>query len=104
MMGPELLRDLWASEIFTAALPKRPLFTNAEFALLTEEEKRRAQEVGLVIKKVADAMRIAVNVREIGKLRYEPAVPALVDIWRTCPIIPVRVAAGHALFAIGTPE
>ena len=43
-------------------------------------------------------------VRELGRLRHVPAVPILVRLWERCPVVPVRQAAGHALFQIGTPE
>ena len=43
-------------------------------------------------------------VRELGRLRHVPAVPILVRLRERCPVVPVRQAAGHALFQIGTPE
>jgi hypothetical protein len=39
-----------------------------------------------------------------GKQRYAPAVPGLVDVWRTMPGTPAAANAGHALLAIGSRE
>lgn len=40
----------------------------------------------------------------LGQLRYEPAVAALTELWEDCPVEPIRTAAAHALFSIGTSE
>jgi hypothetical protein len=44
------------------------------------------------------------TIRTLGQSRFAPAVPLLVRIWRHSLIIPLRLAAGHALFDIGTPD
>jgi hypothetical protein len=31
-------------------------------------------------------------------------VPVLAELWQRSPVAPLRMQAGHALFAIGTPE
>src|SRR5262249_6044648 len=40
----------------------------------------------------------------LGRERYAPGVPLLARLWKECALEPVRVAAGHALFEIATPE
>jgi hypothetical protein len=42
------------------------------------------------------------QIRALGRLRYEPAVPTLIGLWEQCPVHPIAVAAAHALFGIGT--
>jgi hypothetical protein len=55
------------------------------------------------IKLLPDAWDVARVVQLLGSRRYEPAVPVLSSLWRTCAVQPVRVAAGHALLALSTP-
>ncbi|MBR7838035.1 hypothetical protein KDL01_32480 [Actinospica durhamensis] len=45
---------------------------------------------------------MAEQVRALGLLRYELAVPTLIKLWQECPVDPVAVDAAHALFGIGT--
>ncbi|WP_221328193.1 hypothetical protein [Actinoplanes sp. L3-i22] len=56
------------------------------------------------VRVVADCQSVAEQIRVLGRLRYEPAVPTLIGLWEQCPVKPVEVAAAHALFAIGTAE
>lgn len=44
------------------------------------------------------------QIDKLGRLRYEPAVPSLIEVWEYCPGHTAVVKAGHALGAIGTPE
>lgn len=44
------------------------------------------------------------QIDKLGRLRYEPAVPSLIEVWEHCPGHRAVVKAGHALMAIGTPE
>ena len=37
---------------------------------------------------------------ELGRLRYEPAVPAPIEVWERCPSHVAVAKAGHALSAV----
>ncbi|MBU2664963.1 hypothetical protein KOI35_15780 [Actinoplanes bogorensis] len=66
---------------------------------------REYQELSIAAIGRADDWRsVDDQVRELGRLRYAPAVPALIGLWAECPVHPVAVSAGHALFEIGTVE
>ncbi|WP_203831292.1 hypothetical protein, partial [Actinoplanes palleronii] len=72
---------------------------------LTASEAKAYQEKSIAaIRGVAGWQLVADQVRELGRLRYEPAVPTLIRLWQECPVDPVAVAAAHALFGIGTAE
>jgi hypothetical protein len=43
-------------------------------------------------------------VRALGRARFEPAIPTLVELWKECAVEPVRIACGHALRSIGSRE
>ena len=47
---------------------------------------------------------VAGQLRVLGQLRYESAVAVLIGLWEDCPVEPIRIAAAHALFSIGTGE
>jgi hypothetical protein len=32
------------------------------------------------------------RIRRLAQLRYKPAVPAIIALWRGCPVTPVRVS------------
>jgi hypothetical protein len=72
---------------------------------LTAGEVKAYQDKNIsAVRGVADWRSVADQVRELGRLRYEPAVPTLIRLWEECPVNPVAVAAAHALFGIGTAE
>ncbi|PRX15834.1 hypothetical protein CLV67_12274 [Actinoplanes italicus] len=76
-----------------------------QWAGLSADEARVYQEIGIsAVRGGADWRPAADKIRELGRLRYEPAVPALIGLWEKCPVHPVAVAAAHALFEIGTAE
>jgi hypothetical protein len=74
-----------------------------EWAALTSEQRKAWFGIG-----AAAAYRVPEDVhdqiRELGRLRYAPAVPTLTEVWEQCPDHRAMVRAGHALKAIGTPE
>ncbi|GIH05295.1 hypothetical protein Rhe02_33620 [Rhizocola hellebori] len=72
---------------------------------LTAGEVKAYQDKGIsAVRGAAGWQSVADQVRELGQLRYEPAVPTLIGLWEECPVNPVAVAAAHALFGIGTAE
>jgi hypothetical protein len=75
---PALLKKLQQSEVYAADFPIRQQLTNSE--------------------------ELVNIVWTLAKAKYVDAVPALVQIWRLCTLMPLRTAAGHALREIGTPE
>src|SRR5689334_15154649 len=100
-----LLKQLQNSELFRQELPKRMLVNHATWANLSAEERHEKTRVGSVaIKAVRNFHALAEQVRALGRARYEPAVPTLVELWRECAVQPVRVATGHALREIGSAE
>ncbi|MCP3143813.1 HEAT repeat domain-containing protein [Pyxidicoccus xibeiensis] len=105
-MGPEtLLNELRSSELFTPGFPKRAHYTRTQWALLPEEVRQAAHEPErLALARVKNVQALAGAVRELGKARYEPAVPVLAELWAHCALPLVRTAAGEALRAIGGPE
>jgi hypothetical protein len=69
------------------------------------DEKQAYQDIGIAaIRRVPDYRTVADQLRALGRLGYEPAVATLAGLWERCPVEPVRIAAGHALFSIGTSE
>ncbi|GLL04600.1 hypothetical protein [Dactylosporangium matsuzakiense] len=72
---------------------------------LSASEAKAYQDSSIsAIQRVAGWRAVADQVRELGRLRYEPAVATLIGLWEGCPVQPVAVAAAHALFSIGTAE
>jgi hypothetical protein len=71
----------------------------------TVEERRAYQDIGIAaVRRVIGYRAVADQLRALGRLRYEPAVPTLTGLWEHCAVEPIRVAAAHALFSIGTSE
>jgi hypothetical protein len=70
---------------------------------LREEEAREIEGALEAIRAVPEWKHAVDMVEALGRGRVLAAVPTLSGLWRDCPIAPVRHAAGHALFAIGTP-
>lgn len=84
-------------------LPGRRRVSIQEWRSLTASEAKEHQETGIAaIHSGADWRTAADQIRVLGRLRYEPAVPILIRLWEQCPVQPVAVAAAHALFGIGT--
>jgi HEAT repeat protein len=100
-----LLDALKKSVLFAADFPKRLRRSHAECVGLGEEERARALEPGLIaIRRVKNTSDLADAVKQLGNAKHAGAVPLLAELWADCALQPVRVAAGQALRAIGTPE
>jgi hypothetical protein len=86
-------------------LGSRPRFSVDQWDSFTLDEKRAYRDVGITaIRRVTGYRAVANELRALGQLRYEPAVPTLTELWEHCPVEPIRIAAAHALFSIGTTE
>lgn len=97
-----LLSELRASILFAPDFPKRAALTYAERASLGPDRTAEVQRPGLqAIERARPVVKqLEAMVRGLGQSRYEPAVPLLAELWRTCALEPVRIAAGHALYAL----
>ncbi|WP_157436204.1 hypothetical protein [Actinospica robiniae] len=72
---------------------------------LTPQEAKARQDASITaVRSVADLREVQGQIRALGQLRYEPAVPTLAGLWQHCPVHPVEVDAAHALFGIGNAE
>lgn len=99
-----LLQQLRSSQVFASDFPRRNRLTIAE-AL---ESPRTYEEVHApaleAIRRVSDPHALGSLARALGEARYEPAVPVLAELWRSCALQPLRTQVGHALREIATPE
>jgi hypothetical protein len=101
--GARLLKALRAALIGRSDLPYRLRSTGAEREALAGEQRKSFYELGLqqtesVLEEVSG------QVEALGQLRYEPAVPTLLELWEH-DLGPWGVAnVGPALLAIGTPR
>jgi hypothetical protein len=69
------------------------------------EAHERHVESGLAaLRAVPDFRDVVDVVRALGRAGHAPAVPLLARLWTGCPVEPVRIAAGHALFDAECPE
>lgn len=95
-----LLEDLRRSIVFEPSFPKRPFYTHAELQDLPQKEQLAIHSPGIeAIKKAgAESDRLIAIVNQLGLEQYQPAVETLVLIWQECALLPLRNAAGRALF------
>jgi hypothetical protein len=102
----EMLRELEESVLFAPDFPKRLGYNHEQQASLSKEEALRRHEPSLAaIERASDSFgHLGGLARRLGTARYEPAIPTLARIWRECALVPVRINAGHALFAMQTDE
>jgi len=101
-----LLRELEASILFAPDFPKRINVTYDQQQTLSplEIENQRRPKHEAIERARGDFRHLSDLVQALGAARYEPAVPTLARLWRECALEPVRIKAGHALFAMRTEE
>jgi hypothetical protein len=108
MTGDEqtILRELETSVLFAPDFPRRINVTFDEAQALSPVEKERQQQPqhDAIAQARSEFRRLQDLVSGLGKTRYVPAIPTLARLWHECALVPVRIAAGHALLAIGTEE
>ena len=99
------LEQLLSSVLLLPNFPKRTRFTHAEWAGMSNQARSTSRSPhSEAIKRVKDFRDWTALVQALGKAQFAPAVPALTQLWNDCALVPVRIAAGHALRSIGTPE
>lgn len=100
-----LVRKLRSSKLFSSELPKRTAITHWQWHQMSEAEQLQALSRGAdAIALVPGYVELTDIVRSLGHVRHQSAVPLLAELWKNCALVPTRVAAGHALRAIGTAE
>jgi hypothetical protein len=100
-----ILASLRSSALFRDDLGTRPRLTLTEWNALSTQARSDWWDVGIAaIRRVPDYPAWVGRVRRLGQLGYEPAIPVLIELWTRCPVEPVRSAAAHALFEIGTND
>ena len=103
--GARVLEALLGALAAWPDLGSRARFSIEQWSSLTAGEAKAYQDVSIAaVRGVDGGQAVADQIRELGRLGYEPAVPALIGLWEQCPIHPIAVAAAHALFGIGTAE
>ena len=102
----ETLRELEASILFAPDFPKRISHSHDQSQRLSQSEIEawRRPKLEAIERGRSTYKHLCDLVRELGKARYQPAVPALARLWHECALEPVRVVAGHALFEMGTEQ
>jgi hypothetical protein len=78
--------------------------TYAEHATLGEKDARRIEAAGEAIGALPEWREAVEIIGEIERDGLVAAVPTLVALWRDCAVVPVRNAAGRALFTLGTAD
>ncbi len=103
--GARVLEALLAALGRWPDVGSQPRMNLEQWNALTVSEVKAYQDKSIAaVRAVDDLWPLTDQIREVGRLRHEPAVPTLIRLWQECPVNPVMVAAGHALFAIGTVE
>jgi hypothetical protein len=99
------LRELEGSEVFAPDFPRRQRLTHAQWAAMSNDERRDAGTAATIaIRRASNTRALVDAIKEIGSARQTSAVPVLAKLWSDCALLPVRYAAGHALRSIGTDE
>jgi hypothetical protein len=103
--GARVLESLVEALAAWPDLGSRARVSIEQWSRLGAGEAKAYQDVSIsAVRSVADRRAVADQVRALGRLRCESAVPTLIGLWERCPVQPVAVAAAHALFGIGTIE
>jgi hypothetical protein len=103
--GAQVLESLREALAAWPDLGIRKRFSIEQWSSLTAEETKAYQDLSIsAVRSVAGGQAVSNQIRELGQVHYEPAVPTLIGLWEQCPVHPVVVAAAHALFEIGNTE
>ncbi len=105
IIGARVLESLLDRLAAWPDLGSRARVSIEQWSSLTADEARAYQDVSIsAVRSVAGGRSVSDQIRELGRLRYEPSVSTLIGLWEQCPVHPVAVAAAHALFEIATAE
>jgi hypothetical protein len=103
--GARVLESLLEALAAWPDLESRARVSIEQWSSLTADEAKAYQDVSIAAVRSVDNERVVTDqIRALGQLRFEPAVPTLIELWEQCPVDPVAVDAAHALFGIGTTE
>jgi len=103
--GARVLESLLEALAAWPDLGSRARVSIDQWSSLSADEVKSYQDVAIsAVHSVAGGRTVSDQIRTLGRLRYEPAVPTLIGLWEECPVHPVAVASAHALFEIGTAE
>jgi hypothetical protein len=103
--GARVLESLQEALAAWPDLGRRARVSIEQWSSFTAGERKAYWDVGIsAVRSVANWRAVADQVRTLGRLRYEPAVPTLIGLWEQCPVQPVAQAAASALYGIGTSE
>lgn len=96
----QLIERIEKSELLSAKYPARERYTHAQWAMMTDDERRKPSPLigfGFVreFKELVD---------QLADPQHASAVPLLTELWRNCPFDYARSSVGNALRVIGTPE
>jgi hypothetical protein len=103
--GARLLDSVREALLGCPDLGSRPRVSGDRWNGFNAAAKRAYRNVGITaIRRFTGYRAVTGQLRVLGQLRYEPAVDVLTELWEDCPVEPIRTAAVHALFSIGTSE
>jgi hypothetical protein len=103
--GARLLDSVREALAACPDLGSRPRVSVDQWSGLDAAEKKAYRIVGITaIQRFAGYRAVAGQLRVLGQLRYEPAVDVMTGLREDCPVEPIRIAAAHALFSVGTGE
>jgi len=103
--GARLLNSVREALLGYPDLGSRPRVSFDQWSGLNDVEKRAYRDVGITaIRRFTGYGTVVDQLRVLGHLRYEPAVDVLTGLREDFPVEPIRIAAAHALFSIGTSE
>jgi hypothetical protein len=94
--GARLLEPLLEALAAWPDLGNRARVSIEQRSSLTAGEAKAYQAVSIsAVRGMAGWRAVADQIRALGRLRYEPAVPTLIGLWEECPVQPIAVAAAH---------
>jgi hypothetical protein len=100
------LKTLQDSMVLRPDFPRYARLTYTGFVALSEAERTRVKMCPITaIQMVGDILAsLQANIWTIAQAKHQPAIPTLIALWTDCAVLPVRDAAGHALYSMNTPE
>jgi hypothetical protein len=87
-----------------ALLTYAPVTASVLAGMTGEERKSRSLAQTRAVQTTVGWQRARDLLGELGRARCIQATELLARLWRHSLILPLRIAAGHALFDLGTPE
>ena len=101
----ELLREAERHAACAPTLLAQEPLTARQLTELSEEQRAKRSLVSReAVQSATGWQHVRDTIQTLGRARFAPSVAFLARVWRHAFIIPLRWAAGHALFEIDTPE